>query len=219
MCSARRCARSASRSGRASTALSASSWSPAGSAGCWCAQGWGPDGLAYAAGVGMLVCASLQFGRFAFGRSGDRAEAQGERAAAARHVHLGAVEGDAAARPAARGPAARSTRRRRPGPARPSVRRGSAARAGPRRSGWRSRRARSAARCRSPAGAARPAPMMVERVRRSAPGCRCAGRDRAGRRPGCATTAPIISSRGDERRRSSRAWRGCGAAGSRSPRS
>jgi MATE family multidrug resistance protein len=29
-------------------------------------QGWGPDGLAYAAGSGMLVCAVLQFGRLAF---------------------------------------------------------------------------------------------------------------------------------------------------------
>ena len=28
------------------------------------ARGWGPDGLAYAAGAGMLVCALLQFGRF-----------------------------------------------------------------------------------------------------------------------------------------------------------
>ncbi len=28
--------------------------------------GWGPDGLAYAAGAGMLVCALLQFGRFAW---------------------------------------------------------------------------------------------------------------------------------------------------------
>ncbi|TMJ20815.1 MAG: MATE family efflux transporter [Alphaproteobacteria bacterium] len=30
------------------------------------ARGWGPDGLAYAAGLGMLACASLQFGRLAF---------------------------------------------------------------------------------------------------------------------------------------------------------
>ena len=30
------------------------------------ARGWGADGLAYAAGVGMLVCAVLQFGRFAW---------------------------------------------------------------------------------------------------------------------------------------------------------
>ena len=30
------------------------------------ARGWGPDGLAYAAGAGMLVCALLQFGRFAW---------------------------------------------------------------------------------------------------------------------------------------------------------
>ncbi len=30
------------------------------------ARGWGPDGLAYAAGVGMLVCGLLQFGRLAF---------------------------------------------------------------------------------------------------------------------------------------------------------
>jgi len=29
-------------------------------------EGWGPDGLAYAAGLGMLVCAGLQFGRLAF---------------------------------------------------------------------------------------------------------------------------------------------------------
>jgi len=29
-------------------------------------QGWGPDGLAFAAGAGMLVCALLQFGRFAW---------------------------------------------------------------------------------------------------------------------------------------------------------
>jgi len=29
-------------------------------------QGWGADGLAYAAGAGMLVCALLQFARFAF---------------------------------------------------------------------------------------------------------------------------------------------------------
>ena len=29
-------------------------------------QGWGPDGLAYAAGAGMLVCAVLQFGRLAW---------------------------------------------------------------------------------------------------------------------------------------------------------
>jgi MATE family multidrug resistance protein len=29
-------------------------------------EGWGPDGLAYAAGIGMLVCAGLQFGRLAF---------------------------------------------------------------------------------------------------------------------------------------------------------
>ncbi|MEA3013978.1 MAG: multidrug resistance protein family [Sphingomonadales bacterium] len=29
-------------------------------------RGWGPDGLAYAAGAGMLVCALLQFGRFAW---------------------------------------------------------------------------------------------------------------------------------------------------------
>jgi MATE family multidrug resistance protein len=29
-------------------------------------NGWGPSGLAYAAGVGMLVTASLQFGRFAY---------------------------------------------------------------------------------------------------------------------------------------------------------
>jgi MATE family multidrug resistance protein len=29
-------------------------------------QGWGPDGLAYAAGIGMLVCAILQFGRLAW---------------------------------------------------------------------------------------------------------------------------------------------------------
>jgi MATE family multidrug resistance protein len=28
--------------------------------------GWGPDGLAYAAGFGMLACASLQFGRLAW---------------------------------------------------------------------------------------------------------------------------------------------------------
>jgi MATE family multidrug resistance protein len=30
------------------------------------ARGWGADGLAYAAGAGMLVCAVLQFGRFAW---------------------------------------------------------------------------------------------------------------------------------------------------------
>jgi MATE family multidrug resistance protein len=30
------------------------------------ARGWGPDGLAYAAGLGMLVCAVLQFARLAF---------------------------------------------------------------------------------------------------------------------------------------------------------
>jgi MATE family multidrug resistance protein len=30
------------------------------------ARGWGPDGLAYAAGLGMLACASLQFARLAF---------------------------------------------------------------------------------------------------------------------------------------------------------
>ncbi len=29
-------------------------------------HGWGADGLAYAAGIGMLVCAVLQFGRFAW---------------------------------------------------------------------------------------------------------------------------------------------------------
>lgn len=29
-------------------------------------SGWGPDGLAYAAGLGMLVCAVLQFGRLAW---------------------------------------------------------------------------------------------------------------------------------------------------------
>ena len=29
-------------------------------------RGWGPDGLAYAAGIGMLVCGLLQFGRFAW---------------------------------------------------------------------------------------------------------------------------------------------------------
>jgi len=29
-------------------------------------QGWGPNGLAYAAGIGMLACAALQFGRLAF---------------------------------------------------------------------------------------------------------------------------------------------------------
>ncbi len=29
-------------------------------------RGWGTDGLAYAAGIGMLVCAVLQFGRLAF---------------------------------------------------------------------------------------------------------------------------------------------------------
>jgi len=29
-------------------------------------QGWGPDGLAYAAGAGMLVSAAMQFGRFAW---------------------------------------------------------------------------------------------------------------------------------------------------------
>lgn len=29
-------------------------------------RGWGPDGLAYAAGMGMLVCALLQFGRLAW---------------------------------------------------------------------------------------------------------------------------------------------------------
>lgn len=29
-------------------------------------SGWGPDGLAYAAGLGMLVCAALQFGRLAW---------------------------------------------------------------------------------------------------------------------------------------------------------
>ncbi|HYJ52010.1 MAG TPA: MATE family efflux transporter [Allosphingosinicella sp.] len=29
-------------------------------------RGWGPDGLAYAAGAGMLACASLQFGRLAW---------------------------------------------------------------------------------------------------------------------------------------------------------
>ena len=29
-------------------------------------RGWGPDGLAYAAGLGMLICAALQFGRLAF---------------------------------------------------------------------------------------------------------------------------------------------------------
>ena len=29
-------------------------------------QGWGPDALAWAAGIGMVVCASLQFGRLAF---------------------------------------------------------------------------------------------------------------------------------------------------------
>jgi MATE family multidrug resistance protein len=29
-------------------------------------RGWGPDGLAYAAGIGMLACATLQFGRLAF---------------------------------------------------------------------------------------------------------------------------------------------------------
>jgi multidrug resistance protein, MATE family len=30
------------------------------------ARGWGPDGLAYAAGFGMLACATLQFGRLVF---------------------------------------------------------------------------------------------------------------------------------------------------------
>ena len=29
-------------------------------------RGWGADGLAYAAGIGMLACAALQFGRLAF---------------------------------------------------------------------------------------------------------------------------------------------------------
>ncbi|MDQ4088421.1 MAG: polysaccharide biosynthesis C-terminal domain-containing protein, partial [Pseudomonadota bacterium] len=29
-------------------------------------SGWGPDGLAYAAGIGMLVCSLLQFGRLAW---------------------------------------------------------------------------------------------------------------------------------------------------------
>jgi len=29
-------------------------------------RGWGPDGLAYAAGIGMLACAALQFARFAW---------------------------------------------------------------------------------------------------------------------------------------------------------
>jgi MATE family multidrug resistance protein len=29
-------------------------------------QGWGPNGLAYAAGIGMLVCAVLQFTRLAY---------------------------------------------------------------------------------------------------------------------------------------------------------
>jgi multidrug resistance protein, MATE family len=29
-------------------------------------RGWGPDGLAYAAGLGMLICASLQFARLAW---------------------------------------------------------------------------------------------------------------------------------------------------------
>ena len=29
-------------------------------------EGWGPDGLAYAAGAGMLVAGLLQFGRFAW---------------------------------------------------------------------------------------------------------------------------------------------------------
>jgi MATE family multidrug resistance protein len=29
-------------------------------------QGWGADGLAYAAGIGMLACAVLQFARLAW---------------------------------------------------------------------------------------------------------------------------------------------------------
>jgi MATE family, multidrug efflux pump len=43
-------------------------------------DGWGPDGLAYAAGIGMLVCGLLQFGRFAWvlkGQSLSRAAASG----------------------------------------------------------------------------------------------------------------------------------------------
>ena len=35
-----------------------------GGLGWWLVRsGWGPDGLAYAAGIGMLVCASFQFAR------------------------------------------------------------------------------------------------------------------------------------------------------------
>ena len=38
-----------------------------GGLGWWLVRsGWGPDGLSYAAGIGMLVCASLQFARLAF---------------------------------------------------------------------------------------------------------------------------------------------------------
>jgi MATE family multidrug resistance protein len=38
-----------------------------GGLGWWLVRaGWGPDGLAYAAGMGMLVCALLQFGRLAW---------------------------------------------------------------------------------------------------------------------------------------------------------
>ena len=38
-----------------------------GGLGWWLVRsGWGPDGLAYAAGIGMLVCASLQLARLAF---------------------------------------------------------------------------------------------------------------------------------------------------------
>jgi len=46
-----------------------------GGLGWWLVRsGWGPEGLAYAAGLGMLVCAALQFGRLAWvlRRSGRR---------------------------------------------------------------------------------------------------------------------------------------------------
>lgn len=52
-----------------------------GGLGWWMVRsGWGPDGLAYAAGIGMLVCGSLQFGRLAWVLKGSTRRAAAEAA-------------------------------------------------------------------------------------------------------------------------------------------
>ena len=137
MCSAPPCARWASRSGPGLNGILGFFLVTGGLGWLLVRQGWGPDGLAYAAGVGMLVCALLQFGRLACVLAqeiGPKLKAEG--AAAARHVHLGAVERD----PPARLELAHR-RRDRPGvdhPPLPVLQFGADLRApaGPRRSGW-----------------------------------------------------------------------------------